>query len=37
MADPISLMAVAGLVYAGRNFEYQVRNHPKVDNEPPAE
>src|SRR5210317_2089066 len=35
MADPISLMAVAGLVYAGRNLSTK-SVPPKVDNEVPV-
>ena len=35
MADPISLMAVAGLVFAGRNLSTKSAP-PKVDNVPPT-
>ena len=35
MADPISLMAVAGLVFAGRNLSTK-STPPKVDNVPPT-
>jgi len=35
MADPISLMAIAGLVYAGRNLSTK-SVPPKVDNDVPV-
>ena len=35
MADPISLMAVAGLVYAGRNLSTK-SVPPKIDNDVPV-